>query len=112
MYCMFLRRIVYFAGWKGIDAEGVSVEKIVPKRSNRQAWTKTSKGIALRKVKLMIAVLAMTLMAAAPAMADTAPVGGFTAESQFFGGDSAVAGGAKAESQFFDGDIFGSSFFN
>lgn len=54
----------------------------------------------------------MTLMAAAPAMADTATFGGFTAESQFFGGDSAVAGGAKAESQFFDGAVFGSSFFN
>lgn len=66
----------------------------------------------MRKVKVMIAVLAMTLMAAAPAMADTATFGGFTAESQFFGGDSAVAGGAKAESQFFDGAVFGSSFFN
>ena len=66
----------------------------------------------MRKLKLTVAVLAMTLMAAAPAMADSVTVGGVTAESSFFGNDSVTVGGVTAESSFFGGDIFGDSFFD
>ena len=90
----------------------VGVGKIVPKRSTRQARTETTREIELRKLKLTVAVLAMTLMAAAPAMADSVTVGGVTAESSFFGNDSVTVGGVTAESSFFGGDIFGDSFFD
>lgn len=72
----------------------MSAQRTVPKGSTRQAWTETSKGIALRKLKVKIAVPAMTLRAA-PATADTA-----------------TFGGAEAKSQFFGGDVFGSGFFD
>ena len=59
----------------------------------------------MRRLKVTIAVLAVTLMTAAPAMADTASAGAFTAQSEFFGGDFATTGGATAETVFFGGDF-------
>ena len=66
----------------------------------------------MRKLKLTVAVLAMTLMAAAPAMADSVTGSGVNVESSFFGNDSVTVGGVTAESSFFGGDIFGDSFFD
>ena len=60
----------------------------------------------MKKIKVLVAVLAMTLMAAAPAMADTATAGPATAQSVFFGGDFASASGVTAESSFFGGGFF------
>ena len=106
MYCSFLRRNVYFTVREGVrDIEGVGAGKIVFKRSIRQAWRETTEGARLRKVKVLAATLAMTLMAAAPAMADTAIAGPAVAQSEFFGGDFAAVPGATAQSQFFGGDF-------
>ena len=70
----------------------------------------------MRKLKVWITVLAMALLVASPALADTVTVqiGGVSAEgtSQFLGNDSATAEvgnfGVTAESQFlfFDNGVF------
>lgn len=72
-----------------------------------------------KKLAVLVTMLAMLLLTAAPAFADTAfaQVGGATAfgNSQFFGGDTAAAqaGGATAvaQSTFFGGTFFGGGIF-
>ncbi len=72
-----------------------------------------------KKLAILVTMLVMVLLAAAPAFADTASaqVGGFTASgsSEFFGPDTATAqiGGvtAEAQSDFFGGGIFGGGIF-
>lgn len=74
----------------------------------------------MKRLKIMVAVLALVLFAAVPAMADTvtAEIGGVSAEakSSFFGTDTATAEvgdlTAEAESEFFGGDIFDDGIFD
>jgi hypothetical protein len=66
------------------------------------------------KLKVLGASVAMVLVLASPAAADTVQVGGFTAESQFLGNDSVQVGGLNVESQFlfFEDGVFGNNDFD
>jgi hypothetical protein len=68
----------------------------------------------MNRLKVLGASLAMVLLVASPAAADTVNIGGFTAESQFLGNDNVQAGGLTVESQFlfFDDGVFGNNAFN
>ena len=62
----------------------------------------------MNRLKVLGAILAMVLLVASPAAADTVSIGGFTAESQFLGNDNVQVGGLTVESQFlfFDDGVF------
>lgn len=68
----------------------------------------------MNKLKVLGASLAMALLVASPAAADTVHIGGFTAESQFLGNDSVQVGGLTVESQFlfFEDGVFNNGFDN
>ena len=69
----------------------------------------------MNKLKVLGASLAMALLVASPAAADTVNVGGFTAESRFLGNDNVRVGGLTVESRFlfFDDGVFnGNNGFN
>ena len=68
----------------------------------------------MNKLKVLGASVAMVLLLASPAAADTVRVGGFTAESQFLGNDSVRVGGLTVESQFlfFENGVFGDNDFD
>jgi len=54
----------------------------------------------MNKLKVLGASVAMALLVASPAAADTVSIGGFTAESEFLGNDNVRVGGLTVESQF------------
>ena len=68
----------------------------------------------MNKLKVLGASLAMALLVASPAAADTVHIGGFTAESEFLGNDSVRVGGLTVESQFlfFENGVFNNGFDN
>ena len=68
----------------------------------------------MNKLKVLGASVAMALLVASPAAADTVRIGGFTAESEFLGNDSVRVGGLTVESQFlfFENGVFGNNGFD
>jgi len=68
----------------------------------------------MNRLKVLGASLAMVLLVASPAAADTVSIGGFTAESRFLGNDNVRVGGLTVENQFlfFDDGVFGNGGFN
>ena len=68
----------------------------------------------MNTLKVLGASLAMALLVASPAAADTVHIGGFTAESEFLGNDSVRVGGLTVESQFlfFENGVFNNGFDN
>lgn len=66
----------------------------------------------MNKLKVLGASVAMAMLVASPAAADTVHIGGFTAESQFLGSDSVQVGGLTVESQFlfFEDGVFNNDF--
>ena len=66
----------------------------------------------MNRLKVLGAILAMVLLVASPAAADTVSIGGFTAESRFLGNDNVQVGGLTVESQFlfFDDGVFNGNF--
>ena len=68
----------------------------------------------MNKLKVLGTSLAMALLVASPAAADTVHIGGFTAESEFLGNDSVRVGGLTVESQFlfFEDGLFNNGFDN
>jgi len=68
----------------------------------------------MNKLKVLGASLAMALLVASPAAADTVRIGGFTAESEFLGNDNVQVGGLTVESQFlfFEDGLFNNGFDN
>lgn len=68
----------------------------------------------MNKLKVLGASVAMALLVASPAAADTVSIGGFTAESEFLGNDSVRVGGLTVESQFlfFEDGVFNNGFDN
>jgi hypothetical protein len=67
----------------------------------------------MNKLKVLGASVAMAMLVASPAAADTVRIGGFAAESEFLGNDSVRVGGLTVESQFlfFDNGVFGNNGF-
>ncbi len=63
----------------------------------------------MTKLKVLGASLAMALLVASPAAADTNDNGNFGVESQFLGDESVEFGGFSVESEFlfFDDGVFG-----
>ena len=68
----------------------------------------------MNKLKVLGASVAMALLVASPAAADTVHIGGFTAESEFLGNDSVRVGGLTVQSQFlfFEDGVFGNNDFD
>lgn len=68
----------------------------------------------MNKLKVLGVSVAMALLVASPAAADTVRIGGFTAESEFLGNDNVRVGGLTVESQFlfFEDGLFNNGFDN
>ncbi len=68
----------------------------------------------MNKLKVLGASVAMVLLIASPAAADTVQFGGFTAETQFLGNDSVQVGNLNVQSQFlfFENGAFGDNDFD
>ncbi|CAA9383446.1 MAG: hypothetical protein AVDCRST_MAG22-107 [uncultured Rubrobacteraceae bacterium] len=67
----------------------------------------------MTKLEVLGASVAMTLLIASPAAADTARIGNFSVEDQFLGTDSVQFGGASVENEFlFFGDDLNNGFFD
>jgi hypothetical protein len=68
----------------------------------------------MNKLKVLGVSVAMALLVASPAAADTVHIGGFTAESEFLGNDSVRVGGLTVQSQFlfFENGVFGNNDFD